>query len=73
MQRFCLQFYCDERGDRYCCADCFLRRDCARPCMNNPVRCRLEDIKGRPKSSHGHKRPWLKTPKKGGYIGPPKD
>ena len=43
MARFCKQFYCGERGDRYCCADCHLRRDCANPCQNHPSRCRLED------------------------------
>lgn len=48
MQRFCKQFYCDERGDRFCCADCRLRRDCANPCLNHPSRCRLEDPDGKP-------------------------
>ena len=48
MQRFCKQFYCDERGDRFCCADCRLRRDCANPCLNHPSRCRLEDPEGKP-------------------------
>ena len=43
MSRYCLRFYCDARGDRYCCADCHLRRDCANPCLNHPVRCGLED------------------------------
>ena len=43
MQRHCMQFYCDARGERMCCADCYLRRDCANPCRNDPVRCRLED------------------------------
>lgn len=43
MQRHCLRFYCDSRHDRYCCADCYQRRDCANPCQNHPVRCGLED------------------------------
>lgn len=47
MQRFCLQFYCPERGDRYCCADCYLRRDCPNPCLNHPSRCRLENRDGK--------------------------
>ena len=43
MARFCKRFYCNERGDRYCCADCRLRRDCSNPCLNHPIRCGLED------------------------------
>ena len=53
MQRMCIQFYCDVRGDRYCCADCYQRRDCANPCQNNPVRCRLEDKNGTPARRRG--------------------
>ena len=53
MVRFCLRFYCDERGDRYCCADCRLRRDCAHPCLNHPSRCRLEDPIGAPAKRRG--------------------
>lgn len=41
--RYCKNFYCDVRGDRLCCADCWQRRDCPNPCMNHPSRCRLED------------------------------
>lgn len=52
-QRFCKQFYCDERGDRYCCADCRLRPDCANPCLNHPSRCRLEDLDGNPAKRRG--------------------
>lgn len=52
-QRFCKQFYCDERGDRYCCADCRLRADCANPCLNHPSRCRLEDEDGKPAKRRG--------------------
>lgn len=43
--RWCTAFHCDERGDRFCCADCWMRRDCANPCMNHPTRCKLEDLK----------------------------
>lgn len=43
MSRYCLRFYCNERRDRYCCADCRLRRDCSNPCLNHPIRCGLED------------------------------
>lgn len=43
MSRYCLRFYCNERHDRYCCADCRLRRDCSNPCLNHPIRCGLED------------------------------
>ena len=43
MSRYCLRFYCNERHDRYCCADCRFRRDCSNPCLNHPVRCGLED------------------------------
>lgn len=41
--RYCKRFYCNERRDRYCCADCRFRRDCSNPCLNHPVRCGLED------------------------------
>lgn len=51
--RYCKQFYCDERGDRYCCADCRLRADCANPCLNHPSRCRLEDTDGQPEKRRG--------------------
>lgn len=60
MLRFCKRFYCDERHERICCADCFLRRDCANPCLNHPTRCGLEDkdhVPGRPRG-----RPRKKTP-----------
>lgn len=41
--RMCQRFYCDWRGDRYCCRDCWHRRDCDNPCLNDPGRCGLED------------------------------
>ena len=53
MARFCRQFYCDERGDRYCCADCYLRRDCGNPCLNHPSRCGLVDSDGKPAVRRG--------------------
>ena len=53
MARFCRQFYCDERGDRYCCTDCYLRRDCGNPCLNHPSRCGLEDSGGKPAVRRG--------------------
>lgn len=44
--RMCKQFYCDARGDRFCCKDCpkFIRSACRNPCLNDPRRCRLEDV-----------------------------
>ena len=51
--RFCTRFYCDQRGDRYCCVDCYLRRDCANPCQNHPSRCRLSDPDGQPSKRRG--------------------
>lgn len=53
MSRHCRQFYCDERGDRFCCADCRLRADCANPCLNHPSRCRLEDTEWMPVTRRG--------------------
>lgn len=49
--RWCKTFHCDARGDRFCCADCWQRRDCLSPCLNHPTRCKLEDTekKGREK------------------------
>ncbi len=41
--KFCQRFYCDARGDRYCCATCYFLERCHNPCMNHPSRCRLED------------------------------
>ena len=48
MKRYCKRFYCDERGDRFCCFDCYLKRDCRNPCLNHPTRCGLYDPEGRP-------------------------
>ena len=42
-QRMCSRFHCDYRGDRYCCADCWSRKYCENPCLNDPIRCGLED------------------------------
>ena len=53
MARFCKQFYCDDRGDRYCCADCHLYRDCGNPCLNHPSRCGLVDSDGKPTIRRG--------------------
>lgn len=44
--RFCTRFHFDERGDRYCCADCRRKAACRNPCANDPSRCRLEDVQG---------------------------
>lgn len=53
MARYCRQFYCDQRGDRFCCADCYMQRDCANPCVNHPSRCNLEDSDHKPIRRHG--------------------
>ena len=45
--RMCSRFYCDERGDRFCCADCGHSHRCVNPCLNDPSRCGLEDRTGR--------------------------
>lgn len=42
--RMCQRFYCDWRGDRYCCRDCWHLTDCDNPCLNDPSRCKLEDV-----------------------------
>ena len=41
--RMCSRFHCDDRGDRYCCADCPKYRRCLNPCLNDPSRCGLMD------------------------------
>ena len=41
--RWCKTFHCNARGDRYCCADCWMRTDCPDPCLNHPSRCGLEN------------------------------
>ena len=56
-QRFCKQFYCDERGDRYCCADCRLRDACLERCLNWPHRCgcsAVAEIDSRGNTIHYH-------------------
>ena len=55
MPRMCLQFYCVERGDRYCCVDCHLQKDCWNPCQNHPVRCGLENTDYTPPKRRGKK------------------
>lgn len=55
MARMCKQFYCDFRGDRYCCADCWQYKDCGNPCRNHPSRCGLEDPEGRTANRRGGK------------------
>lgn len=45
--RMCKTFYCDLRGDRYCCRDCQKWSRCSNPCENHPSRCGLEDTTGR--------------------------
>ena len=45
--RMCQRFYCDFRGDRFCCADCGFSHHCVNPCLNDPSRCGLEDRTGR--------------------------
>ena len=44
--RMCKVFYCDARGDRYCCRDCNVYEVCATHCLNDPSRCRLEQKPG---------------------------
>ena len=51
--RYCKRFYCDEIGDRVCCPTCWLRRDCAHPCLNHPARCGLEDKRYAPPKRRG--------------------
>lgn len=53
--RMCQRFYCDWRGDRYCCADCWNLKDCVNPCLNHPSRCRLEDTGARFRMEELHK------------------
>ena len=45
MRRYCKTFYCDDVGERLCCASCRFRRDCGNPCLNHPSRCGLEDVR----------------------------
>ena len=45
--RMCSRFYCDFRGDRFCCRDCRRYVICTNPCENHPSRCGLEDRTGR--------------------------
>lgn len=44
--RYCTWFYCATVGDKRCCVDCWRNRTgrCDDPCLNDPERCRLEDV-----------------------------
>lgn len=53
--RYCKQFYCDQMGDRICCASCPERRDCCNPCLNHPSRCRLENTERTAKANDSRK------------------
>lgn len=37
--RKCRIFYCDRRGDRYCCFYCDKKNRCKNHCLNYPKRC----------------------------------
>lgn len=39
MELMCNIFYCDKRGDRYCCHECSRRGMCTNPCANDPKKC----------------------------------
>lgn len=45
--RWCSRFYCDEVGERRCCADCWRKKQnkCQDACQNHPSRCGLENRK----------------------------
>lgn len=45
--KMCSRFYCDDRGDRYCCAGCPRFSICRNPCLNSPERCGLLDLDGK--------------------------
>ena len=49
--RMCSVFYCDQRGDRYCCADCVRAYRCDNRCLNDPKRCNLEDKSKQPRNA----------------------
>lgn len=51
--KFCKRFYCDVVGNRVCCSTCWLQKDCARACLNHPVRCGLEDKEYTPPRRRG--------------------
>ena len=52
--RFCTRFYCDEVGERRCCADCWRKAQlkCNNFCLNHPDRCLLEDVDKRPQEGN---------------------
>lgn len=45
--RKCRQFYCDHRGDRWCCKD--FPDPCGNACLNHPDKCRLVETEEPPK------------------------
>ena len=47
MRTYCNIFYCDKRRDFVCCASCQSRGRCKNRCLNDPSRCRQEDINRR--------------------------
>ena len=60
MVRYCKQFLCIERGEKYCCAGCYMRDFCSNPCLNHPSRCRLEDTEHEMIKRRGHRGPYKK-------------
>lgn len=45
LNTLCTRFHCDHMGDRVCCANCEKYRKCKNPCMNDPRKCGLSEIK----------------------------
>lgn len=45
----CEIFFCDRRGERYCCYHCPGKKECKNPCVNNPEKCGKHFIQERRK------------------------
>lgn len=54
MRRYCNVFFCDKQREFVCCATCQSRGRCKNRCLNDPSRCRLEDVRRREEEEGGH-------------------
>lgn len=51
--KYCNIFYCDIVGDWLCCTTCNYSAACLDRCLNDPGRCRLEDVRRRTDEKEG--------------------
>ena len=50
--KYCNIFYCGIVNDWICCSTCEYGEVCLDRCLNDPSRCRLEDVRRRTEDAH---------------------